>query len=232
MVTREDLDAQLQHVTAASGSVGQFTVSRNAHGRMVRTRVTPNVPLTDLRRWSIGTFRILARRWAADLTAAQRLSWDVYAAHVPYRNRLGAVHRLTGHQHFLRSNRTRTYADLPYIPNAPTTFNLGEYGWVGFKAIGNNPLLTVTWDTDHPFAHEPGSIIFLHATLDYSPTVRSFRPPIRFLGYLHGVATPPRTIPLGYLPVTGNRIFLRWQVGRVDGRLTYPLNTSTLVMAP
>lgn len=223
MVTRPELADVLSICPAATGSVGDLTVSRNAYGPFIRDRVTPAQP-SSLKRLNVqAKWKFTALRWGADLTEAQRQAWRDYASAVPLVDRLGSVRYLTGFQHFVRSNQLRRVVDIPYLDNAPRIYNLSEFTAVVPK-ISANPTraaLTVSWRTTDDWANEPGALLFAFATVAYPPTVTSFRPPLDLLGYISSAASPPHNFAMNSSAAVGDHVFAGLQVNRVDGRLTY-----------
>lgn len=223
MVTKPELAELLDLTSAATGSIGPFTVSRNAQGPFIRDRVSPAQPGSIKKTQAQVTWKFTAKRWHDQLTEDQRDGWKAYAFNVPMVDRLGAVRRLTGFQHFVRSNQLRRYVQIPPRHNAPKVFNLGEWTETPptVKSSPTRATIQLSWDTNDHFAGEAGCQIHLFATVAYSPSVLSFRPPCNHVGFASAVMWPPKQFPMRSAANIGDHVFAEVQINRYDGRLSY-----------
>ena len=62
----------------------------------------------------------LAVYWSNTLTQVQRDGWEVYAAAITRQNKLGSQIKLTGFNHFMRSNTAYLQAGETVVAAAPT----------------------------------------------------------------------------------------------------------------
>lgn len=112
--------------TAASGSIGGTTYSRNRFGLYVRSRATPTNPNT-LRQQNVrGYFGTAVQYWTSTLTAAQRLAWKTYADNTPSTDAFGNAITLTGQSMFIRHAVARLQIGGGIVAAAPTIFDTGE----------------------------------------------------------------------------------------------------------
>lgn len=112
-------------VLAASGSIGGQTASHNRFGNYFRARTTPVNPQSSRQNIMRAVIQNLAQRWSNVLTQAQRDQWEVYADNIVRTDSLGSQMKLTGFNHFIRSNSIRlqsadnTIGDGPIILTLP-----------------------------------------------------------------------------------------------------------------
>lgn len=113
-------------IVAISGAVGGDVHARNRFGPYIRPRTNPVNPGSARQNSVRANVSFLADYWAADLTAVQRAAWEVYAAAVAMKNRVGTTIHLTGFNHFIRSNCGQLVMGEAVIPAAPTILSLPE----------------------------------------------------------------------------------------------------------
>lgn len=113
-------------ITQISGSIGGDVHARNRFGNYVRPRTKPVNPHSARQEAARSVVSFLAEYWHNDLTALQRSLWDVYAAAVAMKNRLGETIHLTGFNHFIRTNGATMCAGLGIFEAAPTVLSLPE----------------------------------------------------------------------------------------------------------
>lgn len=101
-----------------SGSIGGSTYSHNRSGMYIRDRVKPVVVNSFYTSIQRTTFQMVTSAWRS-LTAAQRLSWEMWAHNNPVTDVLGQSQILTGHQAHQKINITawRTTATLLTVPS-------------------------------------------------------------------------------------------------------------------
>lgn len=93
-------------VSDIRGSIGGTTFSRNRNGAYARARTQPINPGTSKQTEIRERFGFLATQWS-ELTAAQRLSWDVLGSQIVRLNRLGQPYTLSGQQAYNSVNQVR-----------------------------------------------------------------------------------------------------------------------------
>jgi len=179
--------------------------------------------------------------------------WSIYANQIHVTGRLGSKIKLTGRQHFLRSNVIRR--DLPGIlwpiQNAPLEYNLGSSGRVHTVAadIGDYGTLNlrVLYSLDDaPPVMTYQDFTFFHVTLPVNASVTKRRIPYAFQGlyqcYQQGEYPDPFTLVFPYSSVfppptvgpylaahVGKRVFFKFQCSRKDGRLSNPIESSVII---
>jgi hypothetical protein len=212
-----------------SGSVGNVTYSRNHGGPFRRDRVVPANPNTALQLTMRRRFRTLNRTWLFILTPAQRAGWNTYAFNVPVRDRLGEFRRLTGHNHFIRSNYTRMRHNNTYRRNAPQVYNLGEFTAFQFVIETPPPIFRVQFDESDNWWGEVNTWAMISVTVLHESTVNSFVPPYRFWAAIGALQHSPTIIPPLPGPIVGQCAFVKVQIFRADGRASYLQRTRVLV---
>lgn len=213
-----------QIVTQASGSVGGVTMSRAKGGMYLRARsmpVNPNSPYQAAVRAAQG---LLAQRWQTTLTDVQRSGWEIYAANVSRKNRLGDVIHLSGIAMFTRCNVPRIQAGLSIVDDGPSNFTVGDPPtglFVVFEEVEGENEMRVNYDALIPTT---GSVLF-YISRPISPTVRYFKGPFRYNGFASGAGGSKVVSAANLaLPLTvGNDVVVRARAAYVDGRLSEPV---------
>ncbi|GAI82401.1 unnamed protein product, partial [marine sediment metagenome] len=109
------------------GSIAGNTYSRNRYGAYVRARTKPINPDTPLQTQVRSALAWSVEHWFSSASPDQRIAWGDYADKVNMLNKLGEVMRLSGYNHFVRSNSIRKRnADTIVLPG-PTIFNVPEH---------------------------------------------------------------------------------------------------------
>jgi len=85
--------------------------------------VNPHSPRQEAARAIVS---YLAEYWHTDMTDVQRNLWNVYAAAIAMKNRLGESIHLTGFNHFIRSNSAQMAMGETEAAAAPTILSLPE----------------------------------------------------------------------------------------------------------
>jgi len=94
-------------VVQMSGSIAGDTFARNRYGNYCRARTKPTNPNTSRQQDVRASLAFLTDRWSNTLTALQRAAWNLYGDSVAMTNRLGETTKLTGFNHYIRSNIER-----------------------------------------------------------------------------------------------------------------------------
>lgn len=210
---------------AASGKVGAMVASHNKGGQYVRARTTPTNPRTAAQSAVRNAVALLAPLWSSTLTDSQRDAWNVYAANVPIRNRLGDAITTSGIAMFLRSNVSRRQAGLALITAAPIIFDTGEtptdFGVV--IATGSTAgTLTITAGTSSGWNSSTGNHFLLYTSRPQNAGVNYFNGPYQLAGvFVGGNTTGSATFTLPFVPAgPGSIIKLQARVSTADGRLS------------
>ncbi len=209
----------------ASGSLDGTVFSHNSSGRYVRNRTIPTNPNTArqvLARILLGG---ISASWATPTTPAQRDSWDVYAANIPWPNRVGDTIYLTGFHHFVRSATARVKAGLAALLDGPTELTLParDPSLSAFFRFDTDVML-VHFDTTLDWVSEDGAALLVHMGLPKPPSHNFFAGPYRYAGVILGDSgtppTSPQTIAAPFPMGTGQKVWMRARITRADGRLS------------
>ena len=117
---------------ALRGRIAGNVFSHNKGGDYVRLGTAPTNPQTARQTAVRSIFGTLSSRWSSDLSDAERLAWNVYAAGHPVKNSFGQDVEIGGLAWFIKCNAALadaalTGVDIPPIltaPNALTTFTV------------------------------------------------------------------------------------------------------------
>lgn len=207
------------------GSIGGQVHSRNRFANYIRARTTPVNPATDRQSKIRSSIQALAQRWSSELTAAQRAQWEVYAAAITRQNKLGAQIKLTGFNHYVRSNAPRLQRDHNTIGDGPGELTLP----------GADPLFTCTVDeaaqqisivftpgldwNDQDFGH-----MYVSMSIPKAAGVAFVGGPFRVADSLDGIngAPPasPQVIAVPFPVSEGQVVVCRARISEEDGRLS------------
>lgn len=111
-------------LTAASGSIGGMTASRNRGGLFLRSRVIPVNPNTERQGEARANMAQAVNAWSNILSDTNRQAWTSYAASTPVVDKLGAQLILSGQQMFVKCSLPRLIAGLPLVPAGPIASGL------------------------------------------------------------------------------------------------------------
>lgn len=210
-------------IAQASGSVGGLTFSRNRGGKYIRSRATPTNPNTTFQQAVRGFMSQLTSLWNDTLTQAQRDAWDLYAENVPLPNSLGEPRNVGGLGMYNRTNVPALQAGLARVDAAPSVFNIGDYTNPAIASItAATDILSLTFTDGDDWAGETGSAMLVFTSRPQNPTINFFKGPYRFAASILGDDTTPPTspaaIPLAFNAEVGQRVFIKVNVVRLDGR--------------
>lgn len=113
-------------IAEISGSAGGMVFARNKSGAYIRNRTKPVNPNSFRQNFIRAAVSHLAETWHADLTAVERNLWEVYAAAVAMKNKLGETIHLSGFNHFIRTNSPQLMLTEAIKEAAPATLSLME----------------------------------------------------------------------------------------------------------
>lgn len=213
-------------VASISGSIGGTTFARNRGGSYARNRTVPIDPGSSFQSLVRSLMSGLANVWAETLTEAQRSAWDSYAEAVPLPNPLGESRNVGGVGMYVRGNLIRGqvgYGDLPRVDAGPVILALSAYTPPGITGISETTQqIAYTFDNTDEWANEDDAGMAVYVSRPQNPGVNFFKGPYRYAGVILGNGTTPPTSPASIdLPFTaqvGQRIFVRTNVVRADGR--------------
>jgi hypothetical protein len=220
----------------ASGSIGALTFSHNRGGAYIRNRVIPVNPNTSFQQAVRGHVATLTSYWLNILTAVERAAWDVYALNVPLIDALGEPRNAGGLGMFVRSNVSRLQAGEPQVDAAPVIYNLGEFtDPVPGVASAAAQTLSLAFTNGDDWANEDDSALLVYLSRGMNASINYFKGPYRFAVAIQGDAVTPPTSPNAVacpFPVAeGQKLFVKANVTRADGRYSSPFRGGVTVAA-
>lgn len=206
-----------------SGKQGGIVWSHNKGGPYVRNRSIPTNPNTDRQTAVRNAVRSIAIAWDLTLTQAQRDAWETYAANVSWTNRLGQAIKLTGLNHFIRSNTPRVAGGIARVDVAPVIFELATAELaLTCTASEATQQLTVGGDLLAAWVGEADAWQFVYMGIPQNGSRKFFGGPFRLLSSIPGAGPPPwpAVIASVWPFAEGQRIWVRTRIARGDGRLS------------
>jgi hypothetical protein len=208
-----------------SGSIAGNTFGRNRYGNYVRAKTKPVNPRTQLQTDIREAVQVLTARWANTVTSAQRTAWNLYADSVSMKNKLGEVIKLSGFNHYIRSNVQPLRAGLTPIDAGPTQFELPETDATFAVTMSlATQQMTVTFDDTMPWCTEAGGRMFIEQGQPQNPQRNFFGGPWKYAGVLSGVdpggIASPQVAPVVFAVALGQHVWIYARILRADGRLS------------
>lgn len=219
--------------SAVSGSLAGITYSHNRGGMYARARAIPTNPNTDPQIAARDAMRNGVIAWGG-LTQSVRDAWEDYAANVPMLDRLGASRPLSGQQQYLRSYLSRSAAGLAPVAVAPTFFNLGAFTPFTATASAGGDEVEVEFDDGDAWAVGTGGYALISLGRQVGAGVNFYKSPFAVKEIVLGSATPPTspvTIPYGSPLIQGQKIWARYVIGQIDGRVSTPTDIPIVIGA-
>ena len=210
-------------IASGSGSIAGLTMSHNRGGMYLRARAVPTNPGTTEQQAIRSSLAALVGHWTTTLTPIQRDDWTTYADNTPVLDTLGASMILTGQQMYIRGNTVRVQQGVARADDAPVIFDVGSFTApvVGAANAGANTLSVSFTDTDE-WANEDGSIMVFYTGRPQNASVNYFKGPYRQAFFIAGDGitppTSPAIIPAAFAFSVGQKVFVKVNVTRVDGR--------------
>ncbi len=223
-------------VVQMSGSIAGNTFARNRSGNYVRARTVPVNPNTARQIKMRGILGTLTERWSDTLSAAQRTAWNLYGSSVNMLNKLGESIKLTGFNHFIRSNAWRLDLGQTVVDDGPTDFTLAtQDGTIAITASAATQLIEITFDDGLPWASEDDAGLMILEGTPQNPQRNFFAGPWRGRSAKMGALAVPITSPQDYTAIhvitEGQRVWCRFRIIRADGRLSNPFMANVIVAA-
>jgi len=219
-----------------SGSIAGNTFARNRYGNYVRARSKPVNPNTARQVAIRSIVTQLTVRWSTTLTAAQRTAWQLYADSVSMKNRLGETVKLSGFNHYIRSNVPRLQGGIAAVDAGPVIFELPDKDpTFAISASEATQTITYTFDDALAWANEVGGYMFKYEGMPQNPQRNFFGGPYRYHGNIDGAASPPTTPdPEADPPYAFAELQRLWCYARIalaDGRLSEKFFADTFCLA-
>lgn len=218
------------------GSIGGQVHSRNRFGNYTRARTTPVNPATDRQNVIRAAVQDLAQRWSATLTALQRAEWEVYAAAITRTNMLGAQIKLTGFNHYIRSNSIRLQNADNTIGDGPGTLTLPPGDPLFVCTVDEaNQQISIVFDSTAAWNDQDFGHMYVSMSIPKATGTNFIGGPFRIAGKLNGVlGTPPASpqlLPVPFPVTEAQEIVCRARISEEDGRLSDFFRNQTSVTA-
>lgn len=207
------------------GSIGGQVHSRNRSGSYIRARTTPVNPQSPRQNLIRSIIQSLAPAWSNILTQLQRDAWEVYADAITRVNKLGAQIKLTGYNHFIRSNTPILQALGARVDPGPTTLTLppGDPLMVATVDEGAQQI-SVVFDDTMDWVDQDGGRMLVYMSEPKNQGVNFIGGPFRFAGSIDGDSGAPPTTPtvlsVPFVVAEDQAIVVRARISEDDGRLS------------
>lgn len=212
-------------VVGMAGKIAGTVFARNRYGQYARSWSKPVNPKTDRQTGARARIGLLGAAWAVELTEEQRAGWNVYAANVPMKNRLGETMNLSGFNQYCRTNGVLLAIGEARKDDAPGIFTLGEQDpslEVSVDATAGE--IKVSFDADADWVSEDGAFLAVSVGRPVNKNVEFFGGPFRLAGHVSGSTTSAPTSPAAIespWPLqAGQRVFVQCRIVRADGRVS------------
>lgn len=220
----------------ARGSIGGQTASRNRFGNYLRARTTPVNPGTGRQSLIRSCVQDLSQRWSGVLTQAQRNLWEVYAANITRVNKLGAQIKLTGFNHFIRSNTVRLQSAHNTVHDGPIDLTLPPGDPVFACAVDEaNQQISVAYNPALDWNDQDFGRMYVFMSLPHAAGVNFIGGPYRLAGAFTGVqgAPPasPQILAVPFAVGTGQQVKCCARISEDDGRLSDRFFHQSVVVA-
>lgn len=212
-------------VTQVSGAIAGVVHARNRFGNYIRPRTKPVNPHSQRQEQVRADLSHLAEVWHGEMSAAQRAAWEVYAAAVAMKNRLGETIHLTGYNHFMRvAMAFRNYSES--VPStAPAILSLPEKDPMLTCSAEDIAAQTFTFTCnpeDWPADGETKLAMFIYQGLPQLASRNSFAGPWRYMDMFDategaaGTGTYDAAFPFGL----GQKVWFKARLLTVSSRLS------------
>lgn len=224
-------------VIQVSGSIAGDVHAKNRFGNYIRPRTKPVNPHSDRQEAARANVSYLAEYWhSAAMSDIERGAWNAYAAAIAMKNRLGETIRLTGYNHFIRSNSSLLAANGAIVEPGPEVQALPEVDET-LAVAGDNgtQLLTVAFDATKPWALETGAYLLVDMGMPQLHTRNFFGGPWRTAAAIAGIDTTgvstPQTIVAPFTLTNSQKIWTRASIIRKDGRASNKFRAPSFIVS-
>ena len=233
-------------VVDARGSVAGVVFSKNATSHYMRSRsipVNPRSTRCKIERGAGNSNQVIIRaataaltvRWSSVLTSDQRAGWELYAANVVVKNKLGESIKLSGMNHYLRCNVIRYAHYSKAFDDAPTVFEIPEQDpSIVMQPEVHEQKCKITFDDTMAWIDEDDAAIQIWMGRPQNPQRTFYGGPYLGLKDKAGSSTTPITSPewiTNVITVTaGQKVWYKFRIRRGDGRISEPFYKSAIVV--
>lgn len=221
-------------VASASGKMGGIVYSRNRYGAYTRLLGPPVNPNTARQSTNRANFAYLGSFWLLNMSEAQRLAWETYAANVPIVPQSGGSPvNLTGNSMFIRCNLPRLTAGLTVIADGPVQYSLCQLSDPTVSVEADSPGdCEVTFNDGDEWAVATGGALLVFTSPQMSPARNFYKGGYQFAFAILGAGTPPTSPHLGSATkdwAAGNRAFVRFLAVSPDGRISNTIQIGGII---
>lgn len=218
------------------GSIGGQVHSKNRFGSYIRARTTPVNPQSTRQNVVRAVIGLLSNAWSNVLTASQRAEWEIYANEIVRTNALGAQVKLTGFNHYIRSNTPILQNLDTRVDDGPATLTLAPQDPQMVGTVDEaGQQISVAFDETLDWVDQDDGHMFVYMSHPKSAGVSFVGGPFRLAGAIDGDSTTPPTSPTvlaAPFPVAeGNVIAVRARISEEDGRLSDLFRSQSAVTA-
>lgn len=212
---------------AMSGKLGGLVAARNKGGQYFRRNAMPTNPQTPGQTANRTLFGANVNAWI-QLTDADKVSWNVWAANVPFLDALGQTYHMSGQQAFIRAHSALVAGGPGPFETAPTLFDNG----MPVIAMGQLDVGAVAGQVDYGFtigapgASEDGCLI-VYVSRPQSLGKSFFKGPYQLAFINNGVNSTDQTVTADDVPTLmdwalaeDDYVHVRARILYADGRLT------------
>lgn len=223
-------------VVQMSGSIGGDTFARNRSGNYSRARTKPTNPNTALQQKMRAALAFLTTRWGRDLSVARRAAWNLYGDNVAMKNRLGEVIKLTGFNHYIRSNSFRKAYGYALVDDGPIIFELpAKDPTYAVTVVAATKTMSHVFDNTLAWANEAGGFMFLSCGQPQNRQRNFFAGPWKVTGCIPGdaIAAPasPHDTNTLWEVGAGQHVWSYARISQADGRLSEVFRADTFCAA-
>ena len=220
----------------ARGSIGGQVHSRNRSGSYIRARTTPVNPRSSRQNLVRAAVQYLAQYWSGTLTQLQRDAWEVYAAAITRTNMLGAQIKLTGFNHFIRSNTPRVQNVDTLIAAGPVILTLPPADPIfACEVDETGQEISVTFDPLFAWNIIDNGRMYVSMSIPKATGTNFIGGPFRLAGAIDGDTASPPTSPQVLsvpFPVAEDQALVcRARISEADGRLSDYFQHASSVVA-
>jgi len=220
----------------ARGSIGGQVHSKNRYGSYIRARTTPVNPQSSRQNKIRAVIQALSQRWSNTLTQLQRDAWEVYAAAITRQNKLGAQIKLTGFNHFIRSNSPRSQSDDAIVDVGPVILTLPPADPIFACEVDEaQQEISVTFDPLLAWNIIDDGFMYISMSIPKATGTNFIGGPFRLAGAIDGDTASPPTSPqvlnVPFPVAEGQALVCRARISEVDGRLSDLFRHASSVVA-
>ncbi|MBA7477995.1 hypothetical protein ES707_13410 [subsurface metagenome] len=223
-------------ITQMSGSIAGNTFARNRFGNYVRSRTKPVNPSSERQNLVRATLAYLTEHWAETVTPEEREAWGVYAAGTPMKNKLGETIKLTGFNHFIRSNANLHRRGETIVAAGPAINGLPDQDpSLRITTEVHEQRFNIYFNSDMAWASEEAGWMWILQGMPQSPQRNFFGGPYRGMKDKNGetpgpLASPEQSTNL-WVVTAGQKVWYKIRLQRADGRISEPWTVVSDVVA-